>query len=449
MLLSVLQSLVVPMLLGVEQYGYWQLFMFYTGYVGIFHLGLNDGVYLIDGGQTRDEIDKRSVNSQFIVGLCFQSALAAIIVFVALQGGFGSDRDFVIVCTGIQMVLQNASAYISVVLQAMNETKKSSFVVIASKVAYIIPLICFLLLRIVSFRPYVVAFVVSTLIGFLLGVWYVLDFVRAGLMAPREAVQQSIASVRVGIKLMISNTAGGLILGVARFLIDAEWGISTFGKLSLSLSMVTFFFAFVNQASLVLFPALRQSDEQEVKSFFYGIRDAMGLLMPIVYLLYYPLVWFLSWLLPAYASSMVYFAMLLPLCVFDGKMDIYCTTFFKVTRREGLLLKINIISMAISFVGALVGTYVVKSVEVVLLWVVVVIIGRSYYSDSVVSGTLELPKNGVAIGELAITVAFVALAYYTPVYVSLPIYAMVYAVFLFVNRGRLSEVLGSMRKAVR
>ena len=72
MLLSIVQSLIVPKLLGTEQYGYWQLFIFYIGYVGFFHLGLNDGVYLIKGGQSRDQIDRRSVNSQFVFALSFQ-----------------------------------------------------------------------------------------------------------------------------------------------------------------------------------------------------------------------------------------------------------------------------------------------------------------------------------------------------------------------------------------
>ena len=40
---SVVMSLLVPKIVGVADYGYWQLFMFYTTYSGFFHLGLNDG----------------------------------------------------------------------------------------------------------------------------------------------------------------------------------------------------------------------------------------------------------------------------------------------------------------------------------------------------------------------------------------------------------------------
>ncbi|WP_413446107.1 lipopolysaccharide biosynthesis protein, partial [Bifidobacterium longum] len=49
MLISAMTSIFVPKIMGVEDFGYWQLFMFYASYVGFFHLGINDGVYLEQG----------------------------------------------------------------------------------------------------------------------------------------------------------------------------------------------------------------------------------------------------------------------------------------------------------------------------------------------------------------------------------------------------------------
>ena len=50
---SVLTTLVVPKFLGenVEQYGYLQIYLFYVSYIGFFHLGWCDGVFLRDGGK--------------------------------------------------------------------------------------------------------------------------------------------------------------------------------------------------------------------------------------------------------------------------------------------------------------------------------------------------------------------------------------------------------------
>lgn len=75
LVVSMIMSLMVPKVLGVESYGYWQLFIFYASYCGFFHFGLNDGVYLIEGGKGRADIDKKSINSQF----CFLVAMQSLI----------------------------------------------------------------------------------------------------------------------------------------------------------------------------------------------------------------------------------------------------------------------------------------------------------------------------------------------------------------------------------
>ena len=51
-------TLLIPKILGVEGYGYWQLIVFYATYLGIFYIGINDGLYLRNGGKELDEINK-------------------------------------------------------------------------------------------------------------------------------------------------------------------------------------------------------------------------------------------------------------------------------------------------------------------------------------------------------------------------------------------------------
>jgi len=63
--ISVLLNLFVPKLLGVTEYSYWQLYVFYSSYVGFLHFGWIDGIYLKIGGEEYKDIDKRSLGSQF------------------------------------------------------------------------------------------------------------------------------------------------------------------------------------------------------------------------------------------------------------------------------------------------------------------------------------------------------------------------------------------------
>jgi O-antigen/teichoic acid export membrane protein len=43
---SLITSFLLPYFISIEDYGYWQLFILFTGYVGFFAFGFNDGVHL-------------------------------------------------------------------------------------------------------------------------------------------------------------------------------------------------------------------------------------------------------------------------------------------------------------------------------------------------------------------------------------------------------------------
>ena len=450
MLLSIIQTLLVPKLLGTTQYGYWQLFIFYASYVGFAHLGLNDGVYLIKGGQSRNVIDKKSVNSQFVFGVAFQLVCALLILVVAIMGGFGPDRAFVIACTGVFLVIQNAASYLMFVLQAMNETKRSSYAVIVERLAFLLPLAVLLIVRWRSYQPFVIAYIVSSVIQLGFCLWLCRDFVHAGLKSLRTSASESWASICVGFKLMIANVASLLVLGVARFAVDVVWGIDVFGELSLALSMAGFFLAFVSQAAMVLFPALRQVDFDEIRRFFRNVRDAMALFFPVIYILYYPLVWLLSLWLPAYAESFVYFAFLIPLCLFDSKMNICCTTFFKVLRQEGLLLRVNIWTCSLSVLLTFFGVFIFQSIFAVIGGLVIVIVGRSIWAELRLSKELDMPFSYAAMcGELVLTVVFMTTAMLMPSSGALLVFCCAYAVYLVFFRNRARELVAAIFRVLK
>ena len=50
LLVSVSLVIILPKFISVEDYGYWQLFILYSGYVGLFHFGYSDGLYIKLGG---------------------------------------------------------------------------------------------------------------------------------------------------------------------------------------------------------------------------------------------------------------------------------------------------------------------------------------------------------------------------------------------------------------
>lgn len=123
LVVSFVMSLLVPKILGVASYGYWQLFIFYVGYSGFFHFGLNDGVYLVEGGKARNEINKVVINSQFRVAVCLQVAIGVLVCLLSSVMAPEEERAFVIYAFSLYTVISNLQLYLGYVFQAMNETK--------------------------------------------------------------------------------------------------------------------------------------------------------------------------------------------------------------------------------------------------------------------------------------------------------------------------------------
>lgn len=447
--MSIASTLIVPKILGVEEYGYWQLFVFYCSYCGIFQLGLDDGVYLINGGKTRDNLDKSSLASQFWVGQTYQWAISAVVIAIALLGDFGQERTFVIICTAVFVIVQNVAYYFGYILQAVDETKKFSYSTMVARGAYLVPLVVFIITRNPNFEPYVIAYIFSSVVQVAYCAWQLRDVMSAKLMPIGRALKDTLLSIKVGSQLMFANVASSLAVGFARFAIDAAWGIKTFGTLSLALSMVTYFLQFISQASMVLFPALRKYGAAELKKFIVSLRDFMGLLFPGVYLLYFPVAWLLGMWLPQYASSFEYLALLLPICVFDSRMNLICTTYFKVARRETLLLLINIVAAGSSLGLSLFGATVLKSLYFVIGSMVVTIIVRSIVSERIVSTELGVGRNHLLVPELALTCIFVVLARSLSYLPALGLYALVYVSYLVIFRKDALRVIGLLQHVMR
>ena len=126
--LSIILSLVIPKLLNLEQYGYWQLFLFYTSYVGLFHFGFIDGIYLRMGGEKYSEIDFNILGAELRVFTTTQIIISVIVIIFAF-GGVDNDRYrlFVLIMTSLYLPLTNITNYFGYIFQATNRTKIFSF----------------------------------------------------------------------------------------------------------------------------------------------------------------------------------------------------------------------------------------------------------------------------------------------------------------------------------
>lgn len=446
---SVATTLILPKFLGIESFGYWQLFIFYVSYIGFFHLGINDGIYLIYGGESRSQIDKRDINSQFAFSVLYQLFFSILLFCIALFGPFDEERRFVVSATAILLTVHNAGLFLGYLFQAMNETKLFSFSAVTESAVFLVGLTLLLAFGITDFKPYILLYCLSRTARFFYCLAKSIDIIKSGVKQFSGMVKSSLSTIRVGIMLMTSNIIGQLILGVIRFFVDLEWGIETFSIVSFSLSIAAFFLMFLMQVSMVLFPHLRQSTRDSVETYYVLLRNSLSILLPSLYFLYPLIAFLLNLWLPEYGKSISLFVFLFPLCVFEGKMDIVGATYLKVLRHEKKLLKINCLTLAVSFATTLIGTYLFHSVSFILVCVTLVLGARCYVSERILDKLMRIDHSSTSWSIMVISVAFIALFRCADQPFAFLIYFLIYLVFLFLNKKSLAPLCSSLKKALK
>lgn len=82
LLASLLKALVIPSVLTVDGFAYWQIYVLYSGFVGVFSLGFTDGIYLRYGGWNYDALPFRRLRGafRFYMGVLALFSLTACIL---------------------------------------------------------------------------------------------------------------------------------------------------------------------------------------------------------------------------------------------------------------------------------------------------------------------------------------------------------------------------------
>ena len=148
-----------------------------------------------------------------------------------------------------------------------------------------------------------------------------------------------------------------LVLGAGRQVADLRWGVQAFGQLSFALSLVNAGLAFLAQVGLVLFPMLRRMEAEGCAAAFRRMQKRLFLLLPAVYILYFPCAFFLKRWLPDYAASLACLPALMPICYFDCQMHLVGATFLKVLGRQDQLLRINLTAVGVCILCSLAAAW--------------------------------------------------------------------------------------------
>lgn len=434
MIISTLIILIFPKILGVQEYGYWQLYLFYTSYVGFLHFGWNDGVYLKYGGIEYNKLDKDLLSSQFYMLFISQNIIALGLIIISYFYIENVDRLFILIMTSFNLVILNIRTMLVYILQCTNRIKEYANVIIVDRIVFIILIGIFIFFGNPNYKFFVYSDTLGKLLSLLLAMLFCKEIVFIRFSKLYINIRETIDNIKIGIKLMFANIASMLIIGTVRFGIERTWDVSTFGKVSLTLSISNFMMIFINALGLIMFPLLRRTNEKKLSLIYLTFREPLMAVLFAILILYYPLKQVLSLWLPSFSQSLHYMAFLFPIFINEGKMSILINTYLKTLRKEKVMLIINLITFFISVIVTIFSTFVLRNLSLSILSITILLTFRSTFAELVLAKYLKLNIYKNVITEITLISLFIILSWNLNNYNFIFLYIIIYIIYLALNR---------------
>lgn len=449
LVISTVVVLIIPKLIGLEAYGYWQLYIFYSSYVGFLHFGWNDGIYLRYGGEEYENLDKKLFFSQFIQLLSLQLLIGGGIALFTLIFVKDNDRIFILNMVAIVTVILNMRYMLFFILQATNRIREYARLTILDRVVYIVLIIMFLLVGVRDYKLMVLADVIGKFTSLIFTMILCKDIIFNKISDFYFSLEEAFINMKVGMNLMVAGIASTLIIGTVKFGIGEKWDVTTFGKISLTLSISNMMMLFINAIGVIIFPVLRRAKEDKLASIYITMRD---LLMPFllgILIFYYPLKTMLSAWLPQYGDSLIYMALAFPMFTYEGKMSLLINTYIKTLRKESVILRVNSISMLMSVILTFIATQVLSNLELAMLNIVVLLAFRSALAEFFVAKVLNLQVKKDIILETIMTIVFIVSGWYLDSWLVVVVYFVAYITYLLIKKNDIQESFKNIKNLLK
>lgn len=334
---SALTVLLLAGRLDEVQYGLWQFFLLISGYSGLFHLGLCDGVYLTCGGHDYTSLDLPRLGTLLrgMTAIQLASAAALSALSALMLDGW---QMWAIILALIYMPIFNANAYLGCLAQATGHCTRYSVSVMLDRVCFAAGTAAATLAGVTDFRVYAGICVFARLVS----TAFLTFTERIVVTAPLCRIGRLGRELRPGVRLLVASLAGQLWASAPRWAILWRMGEEELGRVSLLITLSGMLTQVASQLAMVLFPALRREDGATRARLLGKLSGAIRLALPTVLFFLHPLGQLIGLILPRYAPDTYLLAALLPAGLLDTHTQLVSLTEMKVAHRERIMMALEL-----------------------------------------------------------------------------------------------------------
>lgn len=450
LMISVVMTLVLPRILGVEEYSYWQLYLFYVTYTAYSSIGWCEGTYLKYGGMEYAKLDRSRMAGQFWALAVFQLIFCTVFGTAAHFLIDNPYKSTILMLALVSSMFDILRYLLQNILQTTGRIKDFARIMTLERMLFFVLSVGALLLGFRNF--YVLIFMEIT--GRILSMCYAMYVCREIVFAKsdsfHEITKESKEIIGIGYKLLAASFASQLIIGIVRFAIEQKWGTIVFGKVSLTLSLSNMVITCIGAVSVVLFPMLKKMKEETLEELFLTMRTVLTVPVLAVLIFYTPMRWILELWLPQYHDSLHYLAVLFPICVYETRSVALIDTYLKAYRKEKLILFNSLVTVGISALLSWITVFLMGSLDAAVISIVLLMMFKNIFSEKMLlrsSLPVKVWKDNIL--EVALTGIFILVNWKIGGITAMLLYTAAYIIYVLLKSKDIKREMKNLKKIAR
>lgn len=262
---SILVGFIVPLKLNLDSYAYLKTYTLYISYVGFFHFGFIDGLYIKYGGKDSEEVDKGVLKNEHKLFIKIQLAATLIFIIASIL-----LKDIIIFLMALSIIPINTISFHKLFYQATGEFNK--FAKISYTYSLIYALLNIVLAVFASENSYIL-FCLAVLITNLV----ILVRLEYAFYKNYKEIQCVVSddlykNIKVGFIILLANLSVSLFYGIDRWFIKILFSSDDFSYYSFAVSMLNIVNLVVTSISVTFYNYLSKGVEEEkiktIKNYF-------------------------------------------------------------------------------------------------------------------------------------------------------------------------------------
>jgi len=347
LIIGLIQSLIIPKYLSTADFGYWQLFLLYTTYAGILHLGFLDGILVRWAGKEfRDIRQEISMAFRFLLLELFLAVGVLALVLIAI------DIPFLEIGLAVlaNAIIFNILAFFIYTAQAVKRFKLVTVVNISRGTLFLLMVLALFAGGRFGYGDLYLATIVTGSVLVILFAVHLRDSLFSQVDPGKSLRMYGKENINIGLFVLLGNFAAVLLTTVDRLTISSFFPITQFAQYTFAMSMCAVVIMFVQAVSLVFFPYLSGSSSELRTRAYQMLRPAIAIFWAGALAMYFPFTAWVEFYLPHYVASLPLMMILLCMIGFSSQIQILHVNFFKAYRKQRLYFVLAGVSLVCAVV---------------------------------------------------------------------------------------------------